>query len=128
MGGIYGTDRVTFYRLNYTSDKNAKLLVDIGSVLGNCSMDKGALLRISDKRIVGEFMTTERFWGGPDSLKLCFVLDCSVPIKKIDGWSEKGINPDVEAISGIMQVWSLILENWKEVRCCSNSTFIYDCG
>lgn len=94
------TDRVTFYRLNYTSDKNAKLLVDIGSVLGNCSMDKGALLRISDKRIVGEFMTTERFWGGPDSLKLCFVLDCSVPIKKIDGWSEKGINPDVEAISG----------------------------
>ena len=94
------TDRVTFYRLNYTSDKNAKLLVDIGSVLGNCSMDKGALLRISDKRIVGEFMATERFWGGPDSLKLCFVLDCSVPIKKIDGWSEKGINPDVEAISG----------------------------
>ena len=47
------TDRVTFYRLNYTSDKNAKLLVDICSVLGNCSMDKGALLRISDKRIVG---------------------------------------------------------------------------
>lgn len=94
------TDRVTFYRLKYTSNEDAKLLVDIGSVLGNCSMDRGTLHRVGDRRIAGEFVTTERFWGGPDSLKLCFVLDCNVPIKQIDGWSEKGISPNAEVVSG----------------------------
>lgn len=28
------TERATFYRLNYTENVNAKLLVDVGSVLG----------------------------------------------------------------------------------------------
>ena len=74
--------------------------VDVGSVLGNCSMDKATLLRVSNTRVVGEFFTTERFWGGPDSIKISFVLDCNRPIKSIDGWNEKGVLPDVEAIAG----------------------------
>ena len=94
------TERATFYRLNYTENVNAKLLVDVGSVLGNCSMDKATLLRVSDTRVVGEFFTTERFWGGPDSIKISFVLDCNRPIKSIDGWNEKGVLPDVEVIAG----------------------------
>ena len=57
------TERATFYRLNYTENVNAKLLVDVGSVLGNCSMDKATLLHVSNTRVVGEFFTTERFWG-----------------------------------------------------------------
>ena len=63
-------------------------------------MDKATLLRVSDTRVVGEFFTTERFWGGPDSIKISFVLDCNRPIKSIDGWNEKGVLPDVEAIAG----------------------------
>lgn len=94
------TDRVAFYRTQYTSGTEARLLVDVGSVLGNCSMDKGTLLRAGENRIVGEFYTTERFWGGPDSIKICFVLDCNRPIRRIDGWNEKGIEPDVQAVSG----------------------------
>ena len=98
MGGVYGNR--AGYRLNYTENVNAKLLVDVGSVLGNCSMDKATLLRVSNTRVVGEFFTTERFWGGPDSIKISFVLDCNRPIKSIDGWNEKGVLPDVEAIAG----------------------------
>ena len=63
-------------------------------------MDKANLLRVSNTRVVGEFFTTERFWGGPDSIKISFVLDCNRPIKSIDGWNEKGVLPDVEAIAG----------------------------
>ena len=63
-------------------------------------MDKATLLRVSNTRVVGEFFTTERFWGGPDSIKISFVLDCNRPIKSIDGWNEKGVLPDVEAIAG----------------------------
>ena len=63
-------------------------------------MDKATLLRVSNTRVVGEFFATERFWGGPDSIKISFVLDCNRPIKSIDGWNEKGVLPDVEAIAG----------------------------
>lgn len=94
------TDRVAMYRLNYTDRADAKLLVDVGSVLGNCSMDKGTLIRVNDNRIVGEFMTTERFWGGPDSIRLCFVLDCNVPFKHTDAWNEKGLSTDADVVTG----------------------------
>lgn len=94
------TERVAMYRLNYTDYADAKLLVDVGSVLGNCSMDKAVLHRMDNHRVVGEFTTTERFWGGPDSIKLYFVLDCNMPFKKVNAWNEKGLVPDTDAISG----------------------------
>lgn len=94
------TERVVMYRLNYTTSEKAKLLVDVGSVLGNCSMDKGSILKVSDNRVVGEFITTERFWGGPDSIKLCFALDCNVPIKQADVWNEKGVLPSSGFVTG----------------------------
>lgn len=94
------TDRVVFYRTRYAQRANAKLLVDVGSVLGSCSMDKGTLLKVNNQRIVGEFYTTERFWGGPDSIKICFVLDCNLPIKQIDGWNQNRNFNDIEAVTG----------------------------
>lgn len=57
------TERATFYRLNYTENVNAKLLVDVGSVLGNCSMDKATLLRVSNTRVVGEFFHDRTLLG-----------------------------------------------------------------
>lgn len=90
------TDRVAFYRLNYTKGDTAKLLVDVGSVLGNCSMNKARLHRLSDTCILGEFVTTDRFWGGPDNIPLFFVLECNRPFLSADGWNETGILPDAE--------------------------------
>lgn len=94
------TDRVSFYRLNYTRHGEGKLLVDAGSILGNCSMNKAKLQRMGDNRIVGEFITTDRFWGGPDNISLYFVLETNRPFSSVDGWSEKGILPDADMISG----------------------------
>ncbi len=94
------TDRVAFYRLNYTKGDTAKLLVDVGSVLGNCSMNKARLHRLSDTCILGEFVTTDRFWGGPDNIPLFFVLECNRPFLSADGWNETGILPDAEQVAG----------------------------
>lgn len=88
------TDRVAFYRVNYTEGEHGKLIVDAGSRLGSCSMNRATLLRKDDRTIVGEFSTTDRFWGGPDSVKLCFVLECNRPFATADGWNEQGVMPD----------------------------------
>lgn len=94
------TDRVAFYRLNYTAGERGKLLVDVGSVLGNCSMNKATLYRMDDRTLLGQFETTNRFWGGPDSVSLFFVLECNRPFTRADGWNEKGVQTGVDAIAG----------------------------
>lgn len=94
------TDRAALYRVNYTKGEQGKLLVDVGSTLGNCSMNRAKLYRMSDTVILGELMTTDRFWGGPDSIALFFVLECNRPFTSADGWNEQGVMPCAEAIAG----------------------------
>lgn len=94
------SERVVFYRCTYTSEEDAKLLLDVGSQLGNCSMDKGTLKQISGHRVVGDFYTTKRFWGGPDSVRIFFVIDFNQPIKRIEGWNNKQITSNCQSISG----------------------------
>lgn len=94
------TDRAALYRLRYTKGQEAKLIVDIGSKLGNCTMHQGTLRRVSDTRIEGQFTTTDRFWGGPDNVALFFVLETDRPFFRADGWSERGLEPDVDFIAG----------------------------
>lgn len=94
------TDRVAMYRVNYTGSNDARLVVDAGSRLGNCSMKQAVLRRINEHRIEGEFTTTDRFWGGPDSVKLYFVLECDRPIKQTDGWNEGGVQQNTDVVSG----------------------------
>lgn len=94
------TDRAALYRVNYTQGERGKLLVDVGSTLGNCSMNRATLYRMDDKTILGEFATTDRFWGGPDRISLFFVLECNRPFTSVDGWNEKGVMPGAEVIAG----------------------------
>lgn len=94
------TDRAAIYRVNYTRGERGKLLVDAGSTLGSCSMNRAVLHRMSDRVIMGEVMTTDRFWGGPDSIALYFVVECNRPFARADGWNEQGILPDAGRIAG----------------------------
>ncbi len=94
------TDRVAMYRLANTGQESIKLLIDVGSTLGNCSMEKGTVEMVSPNRVVGEFITTKRFWGGPDSIKIFFVLDCNVPVSKVDAWNENGLLSNSKSVSG----------------------------
>ena len=95
------TDRVVFYNISYTEQgANAGLVVDAGSILGNCSMNDAVLYRLDEHTVAGKFMTTDRFWGGPDSVGLYFVLKSDRPFCSVDSWSEKGILPDTDMIAG----------------------------
>ena len=53
-------------------------------------MNRATLYRMSDTVILGELMTTDRFWGGPGSIALFFVLECNRPrFTSADGWNER---------------------------------------
>ena len=94
------TDRAVFYRMDYTKGGEGKFLVDAGSMLGSCTMRNAELYKMADNVIVGSFATTDRFWGGPDSIEMFFALEADQPFSSIDGWSEKGILPDTDAVAG----------------------------
>lgn len=94
------TDRVAVFRMKYATDAKPGLLVDVGSMLGNCSMNDALLMRVSDNEIAGVVGTTDRFWGGPDKVNLYFTLQSDRPFTSVDGWSEKGLQSDVQTIGG----------------------------
>ncbi len=93
------SDRASIYRVNYTHGERGRLMVDVGSTLGNCSMDQAVIYRMDDHTLLGEFVTTERFWGGPDNVRLFFALECNRPFTTT-GWSEKGLMPDAGISAG----------------------------
>ena len=95
------TDRVACYRLDFTSSAVGKVLVDMGSKLGSCSMDNAWAMRLSPSCIVGKVSTTGRFWGGPDDVELYFAVSSDVPFSRVDGWSENcGLKSSIENVDG----------------------------
>ena len=94
------TDRVALYRLSYPKGSRPGLLVDAGSVLGSCSMKEAFLVKLDDTHVAGQFMTTDRFWGGPDKIGLYFVIESDTPFTRVDGWSGKGLIPAADGAVG----------------------------
>ena len=94
------TDRVALYRLSYAPGSRPGLLVDAGSVLGNCTMKDAFLTKVDKNTVEGCFMTTDRFWGGPDKIGLYFVLKSDVPITGAESWTGKWREPDPWIVSG----------------------------
>jgi len=95
------TDRVAFYRMDYTDAATGKVILDLGSKLGSCSMNNAWAMQLSPTCVVGKVTTTDRFWGGPDALDLFFAIEADMPFSDIEGWNEIGGNMgSLNAISG----------------------------
>ena len=77
------TDRTAFVRLSYTRGGEGALVLDAGSLLGNCTMTDARFTRLGDRKIACSFQTTERFWGGPDRVGLCCVLEADRPLSSV---------------------------------------------
>ena len=94
------TDRVALYRLSYAPGSRPGLLVDAGSVLGSCTMRDAVLNKVDEHTVEGHFMTTDRFWGGPDEIGLYFVLKSDAPITDAESWTAKWREPDPWIVTG----------------------------
>ena len=79
------TDRVAFFRLSYTRDTDGAVVLDAGSVLGNCTMADARFSVLTDRKLACSFQTTDRFWGGPDGVGLCCVLEADHPFEDACG-------------------------------------------
>lgn len=91
-------DRASLYRITYTENSDASLLINLGGYLSTTTMTNAHAGKTGDNQISGYFDTRGRLWGGPDRVRIYFVVETSRPIEKMKGWVDGG---SVEAIDKI---------------------------
>jgi len=94
------TDRVSFYRLTYTRDAVANLLVSLGGYVCTSTMTDASVVKVSDTELAGSVNTTGRLWGGPDHVKLFFVVRFDRPFETLDGWAGAKKSADITQFQG----------------------------
>lgn len=94
------TDRVSMYRMRYTKDAIANLLVVLGGYLGESTMNDCRVTKVSNTEIEGSVNTTGRFWGGPDNARIFFVVKFDKPFDQLDAWDDKQVYQNVSSHKG----------------------------
>lgn len=81
------TERVSFYRFCYTRPSDARIIIDLGSVVYSCSTSEDAdVTKVNDREIEGLFHSTKRYWGGPSDIPVFFVIQFDKPFKSLNAW------------------------------------------
>ena len=80
------TDRVSFYRMKYTEDATANILLNLGGYVSTSTMTGAKVKKVSDTKIEGSFNSVGRLWGGPTNIKIFFALELDKPMKRMDNW------------------------------------------
>ncbi|GHT73441.1 hypothetical protein AGMMS50262_04560 [Bacteroidia bacterium] len=95
------TDRVSFYRFRYTKDDIADLLLNLGGYVSTATMTDCRVSKISNTEIEGSVNTTGRFWGGPDNVRVFFVMRFDRPFEQLNSWIDKHRQTDVSSLQGL---------------------------
>lgn len=94
------TDRVSFYRFTYCNDAPlADILLNLGGYVGTITMTEANIQKVSDQEIEGSVNTMGRLWGGPDNVKVYYVMQFSKPMKAIDGWDNQTEYRNIESLT-----------------------------
>lgn len=80
------TQRTSAYRMTYSSDTEACLLLNLGGHVGTSAMVNADVKAVGDRRLEGSFATVGRLWGGPDTVKVFFAAEFDRPVKRLDSW------------------------------------------
>ncbi|MDR1719748.1 MAG: GH92 family glycosyl hydrolase [Dysgonamonadaceae bacterium] len=94
------TERVSFYRLRYTQDAISNILLNLGGYVCTSTMTDAQLQKVSDTELEGSVNTTGRFWGGPDNIRIFFVMKFNKPFEQLNGWDEKSTFEHVTSLQG----------------------------
>lgn len=97
------TERVSYYRLRYTKDDTSNLLLNLGGYLATTTMNDCRVAKVSNTEIEGSVNTTGRFWGGPDNVRIFFVMKFDKPFQGLDGWDDKEILKNITSHRGVDQ-------------------------
>ena len=97
---LTSTKRTALYRFRYTKDDEANILTNLGGYLGNSTMINADVKKVSDTEYEGSFDSAGRFWGGPEKVKIFFVIKFDKAFKSFDGWNEKEKLSNISALNG----------------------------
>ncbi len=94
------TDRVGFYRMTYTEESKASLLLNLGGHISTSTMSGAHVVKMSENEISGYFETSGRVWGGVDKARVYFTVQFDRPFMKMDGWKGNSFIEDVDEWDG----------------------------
>ncbi len=94
------TDRVSLYRMRFTRDAQANLLLGLGGYLSTTTMNDCRVTRVSDTEIEGSVNTTGRLWGGPEDVRIFFVMQFDRPFAQLNAWDEERVYNNVVSHQG----------------------------
>nr|WP_293299926.1 GH92 family glycosyl hydrolase [Allomuricauda sp.] len=97
---LTSTKRTTLYRFTYTQADKASILTNLGGYLGNSTMINADVRKVSQNELEGSFDSAGRFWGGPEKVKVFFVIQFDKPFQNLDGWKDKERFSDITTIKG----------------------------
>jgi len=92
------TDRVSFYRMRYTEDAAANVLVNLGGYVSTSSMTGANVKKVSNTEFEGSFNSVGRLWGGATSIKFFFVVRFDKPMKRLDSWEGELKQANIEGL------------------------------
>lgn len=83
-------DRASFYRMQYTGKESTHcgMLLNLGGYVATTTMTDAHVRKVDNTKIEGFVTTMGRLWGGPDSVKIYFVLQLDKPMIDMDGWDD----------------------------------------
>lgn len=108
------TDRVSFYRLTYTEDMLARILVNLGGHVSTSTMVNARVYRNANDELTGYFDTTGRVWGGVDFARVFFAIRFEKPFESLDGWVDKKQYKDIQELQGSSQLTTLEGSSFKQ--------------
>ena len=97
---LTSTKRATLYRFTFTEQGKAQILSNLGGYLGNSTMINADVTQDSSTEISGSFDSAGRFWGGPESVKIFFVIQFDKAFESLDGWSDSVRFEDIKEVKG----------------------------
>jgi len=97
---LTSTKRTTLYRFKYTKADKASILTNLGGYLGNSTMINADVRKVNQNELEGSFESAGRFWGGPEKVKVFFVIQFDKSFKSLDGWKDKENLNNVSSVKG----------------------------
>lgn len=108
------TERVGFYRLTYSHDASAKVLLSLGGHISNSTMINAHAYKVSDSEIAGYFDTAGRVWGGVDKAKVYFVVRFNRPFEAVNSWLGNKKERNIKQMQGSPELIEIPSSSFKQ--------------
>lgn len=96
------SDRVSFYRFTYTDKASAvmNVLLNVGGYVSTTTMTGADIRKVNAHEIEGSVNTVGRLWGGPENVKIYYVIRFEKPMLQMDGWDGAKTYTDIRELQG----------------------------